>query len=334
MPPEPSVVITSQPGGAFRGLRNLLALLILVIGFLPAPARTAAMEEEGIRFEAERPEWIRATVPPLLTMRQRLFFYFGPVNDSGTVVYITSGREEFLEAIGSAFPDWGVAAAQPRQRQIFLQAPAIVSDRQPYGQVVGHEYAHVYLHLRAGPRARIPRWLDEGFALHAAFEWDMGRYFRLARAALGGGLLRLAELEGVNRFSGEKAALAYTQSFAAYQYLEREYGRESVLELILALGRGQRLDAAFREAFGTGYASFQMALEQDIRGRYNVLSLFTDAGFIWALLALLIIVGWLLKKRRARAIERRWQLEDRIGGEPDFNQWVDPDDDESWRGGA
>jgi hypothetical protein len=312
----------------------MVAVFVLILGLPRGTVRCAELDEQGIRFVAERSEWIQATVPSLLAMRRRLFFYFGPVNDSGTVVRITAGREAFLKAIGGAFPDWGVAAAQPRQRLIILQAPAIVSDRQPYAQVVGHEYAHIYLHLRAGPRARIPRWLDEGFALHAAFEWDMGRYFRLARAALGSGLLRLGELEGVNRFSGEKAALAYTQSFAAYQYLEREYGRESVLALILALGRGQRLDAAFRNALGTGYAAFQVALEQDIRQRYNVLSLFTDAGFIWALLALLIIVGWLLKKKRARAIQRRWQLEDRIGGEPDFNQWVDPDDDESWRGGA
>jgi hypothetical protein len=265
-------------------------------------------------------------------MRRRLFFYFGPVNDSGVVVNIASGQKEFLEALGGSFPDWGVAAAQPRDRRIILKAPAIVSDQQPYAQVVGHEYAHVYLHLRAGPRARIPRWLDEGFAMHAAFEWDMGRSLRLARAALSGRLLRLSELQGVNRFGGEKAALAYTQAFAAYQYLEREYGREGVLELVLALGRGQRLDAAFREVLGTDYAAFQVALEKDIRKRYDVLSLLTDTGFIWALLALLIILGWWLGKRRARVIERRWRLEDRISGEPDFNQWVDPDDDESWRG--
>ena len=49
-------------------------------------------------------------------------------------------------------------------------------------------------------------------------------------------------------------------------------------------------------------------------------------------MALLIVVGWWLKHRKAKDIERRWRIEDRIHGEPDFNEYVDPDDDDSWRG--
>jgi hypothetical protein len=63
-------------------------------------------------------------------------------------------------------------------------------------------------------------------------------------------------------------------------------------------------------------------------------SLITDTGLLWALLGLLIVLGWYLKKRRSRAIERRWHVEDRIHGEIDFNEYVDPDDDESWRSGS
>ena len=202
---------------------------------------------------------------------------------------------------------------------------------QPYAQVVGHEYAHIYLHLRAGPRARIPRWLDEGFSLHAAFEWTMGRYFRLARAALTNRLLTLKELETVNRYGGERAALAYTQSFAAYQLLEGEHGREGVIRLIEQLGKGQQIDRAFQNALGISYVQFQRRLERSIRQKYNMISLVTNAGFWWGLLALLIIVGWAFKKRQTKEIERRWKIEDRIHGEANFNEYVDPDDDESWR---
>lgn len=287
--------------------------------------------DRGIVFEASRREDITQTAPALFAMRERLFFYFGPVNDSGLHVRVMASRDDFESLLGSGFPDWGVAAALPRRRLIVLQSPSFHTTHEPYAQVVGHEYAHIYLHLKAGPRAQIPRWLDEGFSLHAAFEWSMGRYFRLARAALMNRLLSLSDLETVNRYGGERAALAYTQSFAAYQLLERDFGREGVLRLIEHLGSGHSIDRAFQSALNISYSQFQLRLERSIRQKYNMISLITNAGFWWGLLALLIIVGWAFKKRQSKEIERRWKIEDRINGEANFNEYVDPDDDESWR---
>jgi len=295
-------------------------------------AHGAELRDGEITYRAEREEWIRATAPHIRAARERLFFYFGPVADSGITVHIAADRDEFLALTGPAFPDWGVAAAVPRLGRIVLMAPGAGTWPMPYAQVVQHEYAHIYLHRLAGPDARIPRWLDEGFAMHTAFEWGIGRYMRLARAAWAGQLLNLRELEGVNRFGSEKAALAYTQSFAAYQFLEDQFGREGVRELLRALGRGLSIDQAFHRALGSGYPDFQASLVIELEKRYSIMTLITDAGFWWALLALLIVVVWLLKKRRAREIERRWRIEDRIQGEPNFNEYVDPDDDESWRG--
>jgi hypothetical protein len=300
----------------------------------PPSARALELTRDGIVYRADRAEWLRAAATAVSEVRGRLFFYFGAVPDSGLEVFIASDRTQFLSKVGPAFPDWGIGAAAPRRRLVVLLAPGAVQAAQSFAQVAQHEYAHIFLHLWAGPQAALPRWLDEGFAMHAAFEWSLGRHLRLARASLLGGLLSLRELEGVNRFGGEKAALAYTQSFAAYQFLERRYGREGVRELIAWLSRGRSLEQAFAGAFGTGYAEFQAALNRDIAQRHDMWSLITDSGFLWASLGLLIVLGWYLKRRRARAVERRWRIEDRIEGEIDFNEYVDPDDDESWRRGS
>lgn len=267
----------------------------------------------------------------MLATRERLFFHFGRVPDSGLEVLIAQDREEFERATGGAFPDWGIAAALPEAGLIVLQAPGTRYYTEPYGQVVGHEYAHIFLHRLAGGRGRLPRWMDEGFAMQAAFEWNIDHYFRLGRAALWGEFLPLAQLEEVNRFGSDKAALAYTESFAAYSYLEEQWGKDVVVALVQALGRGESPDAAFWRILGVGYDEFGLAFAADARSRYDYVALFTDMGFIWALLALLIVVGWLFKKRRAREIERRWRIEDRIHGEGHFNEYVDQDDDESWR---
>jgi hypothetical protein len=270
----------------------------------------------------------------LLATRQRLFFHFGAVADSGLVVFIAQDREEFEAATGDAFPDWGIAAALPEADLIVLQAPGTRHYAEPYGQVVGHEYAHIFLHRLAGGRGRIPRWLDEGFAMQAAFEWNIDHYFRLGRAALWGEFIPLTQLERVNGFGSDKAALAYTESFAAYAYLEEQWGKDLVTTLVQALGKGQSPSVAFLRVLGVGYDEFALAFAADVRQRYNYLALMTDMGFVWGLLALGIVVIWLFKKRRAREIERRWQIEDRIHGEGHFNEYVDRDDDESWRGGS
>lgn len=310
---------------------SFLLLCVTMTGFGLTSVSAVESVDRGIMFEASRREDITQTAPALFAMRERLFFYFGPVDDSGLHVRVMANRKDFESMLGSGFPDWGVAAALPRRRLIVLQSPSFQNTNEPYAQVVGHEYAHIYLHLKAGPRAKIPRWLDEGFSLHAAFEWSMGRYFRLARAALTNRLLSLEDLETVNRYGGERAALAYTQSFAAYQLLERDYGREGVLRLIEHLGFGHSIDRAFQDALDISYIQFQLRLERSIRQKYNMISLITNAGFWWGLLSLLIIVAWAFKKRQSKEVERRWKIEDRIHGEANFNEYVDPDDDESWR---
>jgi len=308
--------------------------VILLFLLLAALAEAAEVREEHILFRASDPEWIRATAPALLRTRQRLAFEYGAVNDSGLTVLITGNRDEFLQAVGGHFPDWGVAAARPRQMQIILQAPGTRFYAEPYVEVVGHEYGHIFLHLLAGGSARIPRWLDEGFAMRAGFEWTLATYARLAKASVTNSLLPLADLEHVNTFGGEKAALAYTESLAAFDYLQESYGRESVRELVRALGDGMSVEAAFRSVLGIGYREFGAQFTADVRRRYNLFSLFVDSGLIWVLLALLVVVGWLVSKRRAREVHRRWRIEDRIHGEPDFNEYVDPNDDDSWRGGG
>jgi len=292
------------------------------------------VERDGIHYVVEDSDLLRQTVPVLKRTRDLLHFHFGEVNDSGLRVIVAATDSAFAAETGPHFPDWGVGAADMRNFRIVVRAPGSGGWPHSYAQVVSHEYAHIYLQLLAGPRARIPRWLNEGFAMHSAFEWGVARHLRLMRASWTDRLLSLSEMEAVNRFQGEKAALAYTQAFAGYQFLQEQYGREGVQDLLRALGRGLSIDQAFLQALGTGYPEFQAALTVQLKEQANVIALIFDSGFIWGLLAMLIIVGWLIKKRRSREIERRWQLEDRIHGEGDFNEYVDPDDDESWRSGA
>jgi hypothetical protein len=287
--------------------------------------------EEGIRYAIASPSVLKETATLVRETRTRLSFHFGAVDDSGLQVSVAPDDSTFRALVGPSFPDWGVGAADLEAMAIVLKSPG--SDGWPHSfeQVAVHEYAHIFLHLRAGRSPQVPRWLDEGFAMHAAFEWGLESHLRLSRAAWAGQLLDLAALEDVNSFRGERAALGYTQAFAAYQFLEEQYGRDGVVELLNGLAEGLSFGQAFRRATGSAFPEFQAALKLHLKEQTNVVSLLADSALWWGLLALLIVAGWWFKRRRAREIQRRWQVEDRLHGEPDFNEYVDRDDDESWR---
>jgi len=297
-----------------------------------SPAR-GDLIESGVRYSIESPALLKQTATLVRTTRTRLSYHFGAVTDSGLHVVVAPDDSTFRALVGPHFPDWGVGAADLGTLTIILRAPGSGGWPHSYEQVVVHEYAHVYLHQRAGPAAHVPRWLDEGFAMQAAFEWGMESHFRLMRAAWSNRLLELGILEDVNSFRGEKAALAYTQAFAAYQFLEEQYGREGVVALLSELGAGRTFQQSFLRATGTPFPEFQAALAQSLRGRSSAVALLADSAVWWGALALLVVAGWWIKKKRARDIERQWRIEDRIQGEPDFNEYVDSDDDESWRNG-
>jgi hypothetical protein len=284
-----------------------------------------------VRYAIESPTLLKQTASVVRQTRTRLAFHFGAVNDSGLAVFVASDEAAFRARVGPHFPDWGVGAADPDALAIILKAPGADGWPHSYEQVLVHEYAHIYLHLRSGRSPQVPRWLDEGFAMHAAFEWGMESHLRLVRAAWSGHLLDLRTLEDVNQFRGEKAALAYTQAFAAYQFLEEQYGREGTVAILTALGEGYSFQQAFLRATGGPFPEFQAAFAYHLKEQSNVMSLFADSALWWSLLALVIVAGWWIKRKRARDIERRWRLEDKLHGEPDFNEYVDPDDDESWR---
>jgi hypothetical protein len=224
-------------------------------------------------------------------------------------VYVVDSDEEFRSMVGGGFPDWGIGCAIPSRNIIVLKSPLHFNYHRPLSELIAHELAHIFLgNLAKG--VALPRWLDEGFAMHQSREWRIGQDIAVARAVLTGSLLRLSEIESVNAFREKKAQLAYTESFLAVSYLAGEYGEEVIRELVDHLASGTSIDLAFLKTIGSNYLTFQMEFETYIRSKYSWISFFGDTFLLWVGLAFLIVFLYLIKKRHTKKILKEWELEE------------------------
>jgi len=224
-------------------------------------------------------------------------------------VYVADTEEEFVSMVGKSFPEWGIGCAIPDSNLIILKSPLHFKYSRPFSQVITHELAHIFLG-KLSQGKRIPRWLDEGFAMYQSQEWRIGQDVAVGRAVLTGSVLPLSQIESVNAFKESKASLAYTESFLAVSYLYSEYGEGAVKEIVAHLANGTSIDLAFMRTIGENYLSFQLEFEKYIQAKYNWVSFFGDTFLIWIGLAFMIVFLYLFKRHRTKKTLEEWELEE------------------------
>lgn len=225
-------------------------------------------------------------------------------------VFIPDTRDEFTKLTRGAMPDWGIGCAIPSKDMIVIISSRASGGNQPFAEIVRHEWGHIALRHKVG-NGYLPRFLDEGFAMNFANQWNVGYAITLAKAQLMGSLFSLRKIDRVNFFNPSQAQIAYAQSYQAVSYYISEYGRESFDILLAALRDDATLDHAFRVAIGADFNAFEEEYILYIKKHYSWLLVFSDMTFIWIGLALLIILGFLLKKKHGKDTIKRWEEEEK-----------------------
>jgi hypothetical protein len=255
-------------------------------------------------------------------------------------VLLAPGEEAFRKLTGGRIPDWGLAVAFPDLRRIVMRSPRLTgSEDVDPGIVLRHELNHVYLALGAGGSGATPRWFNEGFAALYADEWRWVDPVRLAWGRVTGGLTPLSGLE--RSFPATRAPnLAYVQSMAAVRNLERRGGDRGLALLLGRLRGGATFDRALRETYGLSLSEFYADWKEELGREFGWAVVLTDERGLWVAAALLVLFGWLVRRRGLhREIERRRASEDAALGPPDdhslgVEEWErtwEHEDDE-WRG--
>lgn len=249
-------------------------------------------------------------------------------------IYIENSLESFRARIKGNIPDWGAAVAIPYREMIVIKSPANFRLGKSLYELVKHEYAHLALHERFG-FADPPRWLDEGIAMYVAFEWSWSASFALSRASAFGGLMTLEEIQDLNMLDWANAEIAYAQSYMAVKYILEDYDITTMNILIDELAGQKPLDSAMMAATGSNLADFEEEYFNFLTGRYNLLTLFIDMSYLWLFLAVVVILGFLLRYRKKKQVYDRWDEEENYQstdfdyGDPDNPEEIE-DEDKPW----
>jgi hypothetical protein len=324
-------------------IRGMLLQTVSLLALLFAPSAPAVayeppqpVEKTYFVFHSDNPSYITPSDSALTAARSRLI---GLLRDSlyyKPDIYIVGDQDYFQQLIGGSFPDWGAAAALPSLKRIVIKSPDRFNLGRPLPELLSHEYAHLAVAGRVG-LSSAPRWFDEGMAMMVSMEWNWSDNLAMSNAAVFGHFIPLREIDLVNRFPEGKAHLAYAESYLALTYLVKQYGVISLNLFLDEIAKGHSVDSALMAATGSDRNGFEQEFRTYLDSRFNFTSLLMDTIYFWMALALVLVVGTVIRYRKRRKYYREWQEDQKFQstdfdyGDPRHPEKTDDDDDEPWR---
>jgi hypothetical protein len=232
---------------------------------------------------------------------------------SPTLIYLAPTWEAFQEVQPQGQPPtWAVGTAYPAHNLIILRSPrGIKGGRTEVEEVLRHEYVHLVL-ARALEGHEAPHWLDEGFTMLQSRGWSISWTYILSRGVLSKALIPLAELANGFPLDQHQAQLAYAQSFSFVSYIKNEYGAEALTRLIKGIAHGLDTETALRLATGLGLRSLERGWKAELKKRYSWIPIVTSFFSLWFLASLLFLLGYWLKRRRAKRTLAEWKQEEAL----------------------
>jgi len=319
MRPIPSPLLHRDPLASFA--RTLMLLVMLCVSGL-AGAQLPSTPEEALAREG-RPYLVVGLDEDsrlFRTVDDVAFEAWVHIKDvtfgqrwPGTVhvVWCKTEAEFYLQTHNA--PEHFAAAASPERRLIWINPSKWrAGDRSSNLATMKHEMAHILLHTFSGG-GELPRWAEEGLAMHIAQQWSLVDSAALAEARFFGTLPRLEQLE--HSFPRDSSVdMAYAMGYFAVEVLARSYGDEpgKVDRLLASLASpktGQRVredlwDPDRREGLQLGV--------YHTLGSYGASAaiVFTTGTLFWGIVAALVVLAFLKKKARAKHLARMEEEEE------------------------
>jgi hypothetical protein len=218
--------------------------------------------------------------------------------------------------IGARPPAWADGVAYSRQGVVVI-ATRRGATSIPVRSVVAHELAHLALDAALGDRA--PRWLAEGFAYLHSSDWSFARLRTLTGMAWTGRTIPLDLLDQSFPARQDAAARAYAESYDFVVFLARrgrypdhhdDGNRWAFRAFLAAIAAGQDVHGAAREAYSASLDELFEEWYQNLRQRYLLLPIGLVALGIWVIAAVLLILGYLRRRRQNRRKLARWEAEE------------------------
>ncbi len=236
-------------------------------------------------------------------------------------VIICEGSINLSDAVGGEVPSWASAVAVSDEGLIALDADRLRP--WPVGRLqatLTHEICHLALGQfedDGGEKVRFPRWLDEGVAQWISEDSYLGTEEQLYQALVVSNLIPFHEIEHGFPARLIHAQLAYQQSKSFVRYLDFRFGEKGVREFLAEFARNLDVYVAFEAATGERWSDVIQEWKKWLEFQGSPLGSFLRQAPLFSLGAFLVLLAYLRRRRRDRALRAGWKEEpDDLSTEP------------------
>ncbi len=283
----------------------------VVVPSVPAEMETRNLGWLRISYPPASRERIEPVIAGAELVKEHLSARFGQPVLSNVEVRIARSWEEMATMAPAVAPPpkyaSGVAYSPLHLVLVTLVAPRTF-EAVNLEETVRHELSHIALSDAVGD-AHLPRWFQEGVAIHESGELGMTRATDLSQASLWGTLIPLSDLD---RFpaDGYGVSVAYAESGDFVRYLMRDEDAPRFLHLVQRVRDGQRFDGAVADAYGSDMRKLEYQWKQDVSRRYSFWPGLLTGSFLWVLVVFALSWGYIKRRRRQKQIMARWAKEE------------------------
>jgi len=244
---------------------------------------------------------------------------FGDVKSRPFSVYITSNMDDFYKKSKGPVPEWGIAVAKLNPDRIILKTPGIANiSFVRMKEVIKHELNHIYLY-RIPQHYLMPSWFKEGMAMRSSNEFSLLHKIEISKSIWRKQTIPLQHLQNISNYSRGRIKLAYGESAAAVEALEYYYGNNILNDILKFMRSGLDFHQALQASSNYNLLDFQINFEIYLEKNYNWVFLLRATKFIYVILPIILIIGFIYHKHRGKKIMKQWEIEEDL----ENSEWVD-----------
>lgn len=335
--PRESRIIVSMSSSAYKAnlVRRLGLWVSACVLTVLIPARADVLERGLFRVEFQDvPHSVAEHTLSVLEEAVREFEPLLPPGNRGIRVRIVPVAEEFRRYAARFSGLNVIGLAKPGDDLIIVKAPRLRAPGSDYPGTLRHELVHLLVDRNLNS-AHVPQWLNEGLAMMLANEHHWQSMFAMAGMFVRNRIIPYHRLdrafyapEGQREF-GE----AYSQALSMTRFLRNHLGEDRFWNVILAMDVLPFPQALLRE----GAISTREFWDQYQRSLWRVAIIAGLAsGLSFQPAAVLLIWGYLRRRKIAQNLYRKWEEEEAEEQEAGIRhvRWEEiTEDSEAWKQG-
>lgn len=250
-----------------------------------------------------------------------------PLNHT-TDIYLYKDKNEFIH-FAENNPEHVAACAIASKNLILVNDASFrnLPEREKT-TIFLHEYTHLYLGKML--KREIPRWLNEGIAMHCASQNSLADTAKISSAILFGKTIPLKDIMLYFPSDEYGFRLAYAESFSIVDFIisvnYRYKGIGGLIDDLANKDHGEvRIDQYWDTFFLKG---IEVNWLKKNSGFQNWLIFAGSSTIFWFLMSMLFIMAYIIKKVQQRQKMKEWEAEDMVYASLDEEENDDEDSEE------